>query len=116
MEIVLENSNDEKMLKFKVIGEDHTILNALKEKLLSYKEVEYAYYTLSHPLKNPYLLLPENVITPSDIRALRQEATFVLRVREGNPREVLKKAVKELVKEAEDLTKIVNKIYNENKK
>jgi len=42
MEMILEKY-DGKLLKFKVIGEDHTILNALREKLISYPEVEYAY-------------------------------------------------------------------------
>lgn len=115
MEMILEKY-DGKLLKFKVIGEDHTILNALREKLISYKEVEYAYYTISHPLKSPYLLLPDNVSVTLDSESLRQEAEFVLRVKEGNPKEILKKAVEELLSEAEQFVKIVDKIYKENTK
>ncbi|MCD6503182.1 MAG: hypothetical protein DRN30_01490 [Thermoplasmata archaeon] len=116
MEVILEKSNDEKLMKFRIIGEDHTLLNALREKLLSYPEVEYAYYNLSHPLKSPYLLLPDNVKAPIDLKSLQQEATFVFRVKEGNPKEILKKAVNELFEEAEELTKIVDRVYKEHKK
>jgi len=115
MEMILEKY-DGKLLKFKVVGEDHTVLNALREKLISYPEVEYAYYTLSHPLKNPYLLLPDNVTVSLDSETLRQEAEFVLRVKEGDPRETLKKAVEELLDEAKQFVKLVDKIYKEKAK
>ena len=116
MEVILERSNDDKILKFKIVGEDHTVLNALREKLISYPEVEYAYYTLSHPLKSPYLLLPDNVRAPLDMKMLQQEATFVFRVKDGDPKEILKKAVSELLNEAEELTKIIDKIQKQYRK
>jgi len=116
MEIIPERSDDNKVMKFRVIGEDHTLLNALRERLLSYPEVEYAYYNVSHPLKSPYLLLPDNVSAPIDLRGLQQEVTFVFRVKEGNPKDLLKKAVDELLGEAEELVKIVDKIYEDHNK
>ncbi|MCD6513036.1 MAG: DNA-directed RNA polymerase subunit L [Thermoplasmata archaeon] len=81
MEIKIKNEND-KEIEFEVIKEK-TILNPLKEKLLEYEEVEFAEWRVEHPLiSNP---------------------EFYLRVKKGNPRETLKKAIEELKKEIEEL-------------
>ncbi len=95
MEIKLESFED-KVLKFWVYGEDHTLLNALRSKLLEMPEVEYAYYRFDHPLKRNPL--------------------FVVRVKEGDPREAVKKAIEALLKEAEDFRKQVNEVYSKEKK
>ncbi len=59
-------------------GETHTLLSPLVEELNSLEEVEFAGYDVPHPLK--------------------EESVLFLRVKEGlNPREVLKRAVRELI-------------------
>jgi len=49
MEIqVLEDENTK--LKFKIIGESHTLANLLKKELFNDKSVEFAGYNIEHPL------------------------------------------------------------------
>ncbi len=95
MEIKLE-SFEGTLLKFWVYGEDHTLLNALRSKLLEFPEVEYAYYRFDHPL--------------------RRNPLFVVRVKEGDPREVVKKAIEALLSEAEEFKKQVDREYKKEKK
>ena len=49
MEIqVLEEENNK--IKFKIIGETHTLCNLLKKELFNDKAVEFAGYNVEHPL------------------------------------------------------------------
>jgi DNA-directed RNA polymerase subunit L len=62
---VLEKSKNKLMLE--IIGEDHTLLNALKEELKDDKNVKLVAYKIEHPLiSNPVLLVegdkPEKLI------------------------------------------------------
>ncbi|RLF47478.1 MAG: DNA-directed RNA polymerase subunit L [Thermoplasmata archaeon] len=81
MEIKIKKESD-KELEFEVIKEK-TILNPLKQKLLEYDEVEYAEWKVAHPL----IANPE----------------FYVRVKKGNVRDIIKKAIKELKGEIEEL-------------
>jgi len=81
MEIKVKKES-KKELEFEVIKEK-TILNPLKQKLLEYEEVEYAEWNVPHPLVGN----PE----------------FYVRVSKGNAREIVKKAIKELKEEIEEL-------------
>jgi len=81
MEVVVKK-NTKKEIEFEVI-EENTILDPLKQKLLTNKDVEYAEWTLDHPLlSNP---------------------TFYVRVKKGEAKEAVKKAIKELKKEIDTL-------------
>lgn len=65
-----------KALRFRVIGEDHTLCNLLRKEMFEDENVEAAAYTIEHPL----LSQPE----------------FYLRVRRGKPEEALLKALRRL--------------------
>ncbi|MBC7080941.1 MAG: hypothetical protein H5T44_01635 [Thermoplasmatales archaeon] len=81
MEIKIKKES-EREIEFEIIGEK-TILNPLKQKLLQYEEVEYADWRVEHPLiSNP---------------------EFYLRVSKGDAKKILKKAIKEIKKEIEEL-------------
>ncbi|MBC7129285.1 MAG: DNA-directed RNA polymerase subunit L [Thermoplasmatales archaeon] len=81
MEIKIKKDNG-KEIEFELIGEK-TILNPLKQKLLQYEEVEYAEWRVEHPLiSNP---------------------EFYLRVNKGNAKKILKKAIKEIKNEIDEL-------------
>ncbi|MEM1513302.1 MAG: RpoL/Rpb11 RNA polymerase subunit family protein [Candidatus Thermoplasmatota archaeon] len=81
MEIKIKKDS-EKEIEFELIGEK-TILNPLKQKLLQYEEVEYAEWRIEHPLiSNP---------------------EFYIRVSKGNAKKILKKAIKEIKEEIEEL-------------
>ncbi|KAA0001745.1 MAG: DNA-directed RNA polymerase subunit L [Thermoplasmata archaeon] len=83
MEIVVKK-NTKKEIEFEVIDEN-TILNPLKQKLLTNKDVEYAEWSIDHPLlSNP---------------------TFYVRVKKGGAKEAVKKAIEELKKEIDTLRK-----------
>ena len=83
MEIkIIKERNKE--IEFEIIGEK-TILNPLKQKLLEYDEVEYAEWTVKHPLvKNP---------------------RFYLKVKKGEARKVIKKAIDDIKKDIAELQK-----------
>jgi len=83
MEIkIIKERNKE--IEFEIIGEK-TILNPLKQKLLEYDEVEYAEWTVKHPLvKNPQ---------------------FYLKVKKGEARKVIKKAIDDIKKDIVELQK-----------
>lgn len=65
-----------KELEIEIIGETETILNPITEVLLQNNDVEYASYLTDHPDSNSRRLY--------------------LRVKNGKPEEILKKAVKQL--------------------
>jgi len=81
MEIIVKKETD-KEIEFEIIGEK-TILNPLKQKLLGNKDVDYAGWNTGHPL----LANPE----------------FYVRVKKGNAREVVRKAIKDLKNDIEDI-------------
>ncbi|MFO8132636.1 MAG: DNA-directed RNA polymerase subunit L [Thermoplasmatota archaeon] len=77
---VIEETDDE--FVFEVIAEK-TILNPLKERLLTHEKVDYAGWNVAHPLlANP---------------------RFTLRVNEGNPRDIVVTAIREM---QEDITSL----------
>jgi DNA-directed RNA polymerase subunit L len=71
---IIEDKKD--FLKFEIIGEEHTLCNALKMKLWKDKAVEYATYDVRHPLKG----IP----------------VMIIKTKTGSPRDALKNAVKNL--------------------
>jgi DNA-directed RNA polymerase subunit L len=90
---LIEEKNRE--IEIEVIG-GKTMLNPLKEKLLENDDVEYAEWTIESPISS--------------------NSTFYLRVKKGNARETMKKAVKELKKEVDSFKKLVeDKIDEMNK-
>ncbi|HEC76660.1 MAG TPA: DNA-directed RNA polymerase subunit L [Thermoplasmatales archaeon] len=81
MEIKIKKES-KKEIEFEIINEK-TILNPLKQKLLEYEDVEYAEWEVKHPLiSNP---------------------EFYVRVKKGDAKEIVKKAIKELKKSIEEL-------------
>ena len=81
MEIKIKKESKKEM-EFEVIYEK-TILNPLKQKLLEYDEVEIAEWTIPHPLTaNP---------------------GFYVRVRKGNVREIVQKAIDDIQKDLNDM-------------
>ncbi len=86
LEVKIKKESD-KEIEFEIIGEK-TLLNPLKQKLLEYKEVEYAEWEVKHPLTTN----PE----------------FYLRVSNGNVKEVLKRAIEDLKKDIESLQKQID--------
>ncbi|TDA31411.1 MAG: DNA-directed RNA polymerase subunit L [Hadesarchaea archaeon] len=70
-------------LRFKVVGEDHTLCNLLRKEMYEDENVEAAAYRIEHPL----LSQPE----------------FYLRVKRGKPEEALLKALKRLEGKLEKL-------------
>lgn len=82
MEVAVKKET-KKEFELEVI-EDNTILNPLKQRLLMNKDVEYAEWSVDHPLlSNP---------------------TFYVRVKKGEAKEAVKKAIQEL-KEDIDILK-----------
>ena len=79
-----------KELELEIIGEDETLLNPIKQRLLEEDEVEYAEYFIEHPLiGKPKLYLKTKKENP-------------------NPIEVLKKTLKSLEKDVNTLLKELN--------
>lgn len=78
VEVRLVNKTD-KSIEVEVVGENETLLNVLKQRLLHAPDVESATYLIGHPL-------------------LDQPRLF-LQVRKGKPEAVLKAAAKELREE-----------------
>ena len=74
-----------KELELEVIGENETILNPIVHVLLDDKNVEYAACIVDHPLSNRRRLF--------------------IRVKDGKPEEILKKAVKKLGDEVKQFNK-----------
>jgi len=65
-----------KELELEVIDENETILNPIVQVLLKNEDVEYATYMAEHPESN--------------------KRTLYIKVKKGNPEDILKKAVKQL--------------------
>ncbi|RLF40510.1 MAG: DNA-directed RNA polymerase subunit L [Thermoplasmata archaeon] len=79
-----------KELELEIIGEDSTILNPIKEKLLERENVVYAEYSIDHPiLSNPKLYI---------------------KTKNANPKDELKAVLKELQKEFKSFREQVEKI------
>ena len=74
-----------KELEIEITGETETILNPITEVLLNYKEVDYASYMADHPESN--------------------KRRLYLRVTNGKPADILKKAVKQLEDEIKAFSK-----------
>ena len=74
-----------KELELEIIGETETILNPILEVLLQNKDVEYASYMSDHPESN--------------------KRKLYIRVKNGKPEDVLKKAVKQLEDEVKNFVK-----------
>lgn len=69
--------------ELEIYGETHTILNLLTSYLNQKLEKGYAAYKIEHPLK--------------------QEALFYINAGEKDPKEVLLKTIKDLIRDLEDL-------------
>ena len=83
MEVIVKKET-KKEFEFEVIEND-TILNPLKQRLLTNKDVEYAEWSVDHPLlSNP---------------------TFYVRVKKGEAKQAVKKAIKELKEDIDTLRK-----------
>lgn len=81
MEIIVKKET-KKEIELEIIG-GNTILNPLKQELLRNKEVDYAGWDAGHPLlANP---------------------KFYVRVKKGNAREIVKKAISDLKKNIEEI-------------
>ena len=72
-------------LELEIIGETETLLNPITEVLLEYEDVDYASYLTDHPESN--------------------KRRLYIRVKKGNPEEILKKAVKKLENEIKTFSK-----------
>lgn len=82
LKIVEENKN---RFVFKIIGEGHTLCNALKQELRQDDHVKIATYAVEHPLIN--------------------EAHFILETDGAEPRKTVSAAIKRLDKTLEKLGK-----------
>lgn len=74
-----------KELELEIIGENETILNPITQVLLQHEDVDYATYLTDHPESN--------------------KRRLYLRVKKGKPKEILKKAVKQLEDEVKNFAK-----------
>lgn len=81
MEIKIKKES-KREFEFEIINEK-TILNPLKQKLLENEDVEYAEWDVKHPLTSN----PE----------------FYVRVKKGDAKEIVKKAIKELKKDIKEI-------------
>jgi len=88
MEIRLINKEKDSM-EIEIIGEDETLLEPLKQKLLEDKNVELATYLTGHPmLENPKIFV---------------------KVKSGKPQAAFKKAAKALTNEYDEFKALVEK-------
>ena len=81
-----------KELELEIIGENETLLNPITEVLLEFNDVDYASYLSDHPESN--------------------KRRLYIRVKKGDPVDILKKAVKQL----EDEIKTFSKSFEEKSK
>jgi DNA-directed RNA polymerase subunit L len=81
-----------KELELEITGETETLLNPITEVLLEFNDVDYASYLSDHPESN--------------------KRRLYIRVKKGDPVEILKKAVKQL----EDEIKTFSKSFEEKSK
>ena len=82
IEIIEKSGNS---IKLKIIGESHTLCNALKGKLADNKDVTFVGYRKEHPLLD--------------------YSIFTLKTKKGNAEETLMNAVKEIEEELNGLKK-----------
>ena len=87
MEIKILESSKSKIM-FELIGEDHTFCNVLMKKLQESKDVDYAVYSIEHPLA----AVPKLMIEAKDAKA------------------ALKKALSELSEQADELKKLAHNL------
>ncbi len=89
MEIrTLDSSKDS--LEIEVLGENETLLNPIKVKLLADEDVDLAEYIIEHPfLSNPKIYI---------------------RTKKGEPSAALKRALKALHKECKDFEKALDEV------
>jgi len=89
---VLKQSKN--VLKFEVIGEDHSFCNALQDMLLKEKDIDFAGYSIDHPLIS--------------------EPVFYIRAKKGvDVRSKLLKAAKKLEKRSDTFLKTFEKAWKE---
>jgi DNA-directed RNA polymerase subunit L len=74
-----------KEIELEITGENETLLNPITEVLLAFDEVDFASYMTEHPESN--------------------KRKLYLRVKNGKPEEILKKAVKQLEEEIKTFSK-----------
>lgn len=62
--------NEGSFMEFRIIGEDHTLCNVLREALLKNEKVKVAAYRIDHPLldrKRPmFIINTDGTISPKD--------------------------------------------------
>ncbi len=89
MEIkIIEDKKDR--ITFELHGEGHTLCNALKNELITDKNVEFATYNIAHPL----IGIPE----------------MIVKTKSGSPRDALKSAVDRLKKRNKDFVGAFDKL------
>ncbi len=63
--------NEGSYLEFRIIGEDHTLCNILREVLLRNEKVKVAAYRIDHPLldrKRPmFIINTDGTVSPKDV-------------------------------------------------
>ena len=74
-----------KELELEITGENETMLNPITEKLLENEDVDYASYIADHPESN--------------------KRRLYIRVKKGEPVDLLKKAIKQVESELKDFEK-----------
>ena len=88
MEIKLLNE-DKNRIEFEVIGEDHTLCNAVRNELWNQDNVNVSAYNIKHPLVSNPIMLVE--------------------VSKGDPKTALNSAVSSLKKQIKELKDIFSK-------
>ena len=81
-----------KELELEITGENETMLNPITEKLLQNEDVDYASYIADHPESN--------------------KRRLYIRVKKGEPIELLKKALKQVEGELKDFEKTFSNKVN----
>jgi DNA-directed RNA polymerase subunit L len=90
IEILEEKKN---MIRFKIVGEDHTIVNLLKEELWNDKDVKIAAYKINHPLiGTPEMTVEVN--QGSDAKKAIEDAVKRLTTKLSDLKELFKKNIK----------------------
>jgi DNA-directed RNA polymerase subunit L len=85
-----------KELELEITGENETMLNPITEKLLENEDVDYASYIADHPESN--------------------KRRLYIRVKKGEPVDLLKKALKEVESELKDFEKSFSGVSSSSKK
>lgn len=82
---LLKIKKTSKELEIEITGENETMLNPITEKLLEDEDVDYASYIADHPESN--------------------KRRLYIRVKKGEPIDLLKKAIKQIESELKDFEK-----------